>query len=57
MNQKTVQISVDYLAKWILGLTVTILLSAVAGEARGDASEGKGLVYDGQFMHRLPRSG
>jgi hypothetical protein len=53
MNQETVQLSMSHLAKWIVGLTVTILLSAPAYGATGDASEGKGLVDGGQFMDRF----
>ena len=58
MNQRTVPLSMDHLAKWIVGWTVTILLSAAAVGARGSTPEdgvpeGKGLVYGGQLMDRF----
>ena len=40
-------------AKWIMGLTLAILLAAAARPAAGGEPEGKGLVYGGQFMDRF----
>lgn len=58
MTQKAAQLSMNHLAKWIVGLTVTILLSTATVGARGSAPEddvtkGKGRVYGGQFMDRF----
>jgi len=42
-----------HLAKWMMGLTAAILLSAAACPAGGGEPEDKGLVYGGQFMDRF----